>query len=197
MLQVSTGGRFAATSLIAAYVAVYLLVSSLDLWSTALALRLSGTSEANVFVTDGGLYNSARAWLITFAGGAVVTGMFAFGVMRAPQVAERWLERPVRSFLEVRSILRLNPFSHRSIHRSPLHMMSFALAFVVLRLLAGVNNLLIYEGYTGPIGAAVRAVGRVTTPLLGFVLAGGGLYILLVLAVAPAAARLISWVRGR
>ena len=39
-------------------------------------------------------------------------------------------------------------------------MLSFALAFVVLRVLAAINNLLLYEYGFGPLGALVGAVGE-------------------------------------
>jgi hypothetical protein len=59
------------------YLAVYLLVSNLDLHTTLLALQMPGTNEGNVYATSGRDYVAAKAWLIT-AAGALFVEAFCF-----------------------------------------------------------------------------------------------------------------------
>jgi len=81
--------------------------------------------------------------------------------------------------------------------RSPLHMLSFVIAFVPLRLLAAANNLLIHYYGTAPLGRLVGLVSRQTSPAAGFWLVMGTVFYLLGFASGPAAARLIIWLRTR
>src|SRR6266404_1848263 len=89
-----------------------------------------------------------------------------------------------------------NPWSRRVIDRSPLHMLSFALAFIVLRVLAAANNLLLCEHRFAPLGALVGAVGARTSPLVGFCLVIVIVFYLLAMLISPLAAALLeSWRR--
>ena len=173
---------------IGGYVMAYLVASSLDLWTTGLALRISGRSEANAYAAPGGHYSPSKVWIITFLGCAVMAALFAFGARHASEVAERWIRRPFGSLKRP----YLNPFSTRHLDRSPLHAIAWAIGFVVFRLLAAVNNLLVVAGGNGPIGGAVRAAGRATSPKTGFALVAGGLYVGLMIAVLPIAAKVIA-----
>lgn len=174
------------------YVAAFLSASYLDLWTTAQALHHAGVSEANVYSTSQGIYSAAKAWATTAGGGVVMASLFAFGIRNAGFVSDAAIEHPVRSF----SKFYLNPWSRRFIDRSPLHALSYALAFVLLRLLAAGNNSVLMVGGVGPLGAAVRWVGRMTSPALGFVLAIGVVYFGLAIVLSPVAAELVKRSRG-
>lgn len=177
--------------LLGTYLAAFLAASYLDLWTTGQALHHAGVSESNVYATSAGLYSASRAWLITAAGGAVMASLFAFGLRNAALVSETSLDHPLRSF----SKFYLNPWSRRFIDRSPLHAISFALAFVLLRLLAAANNSVLMAGGVGPLGAAVRWVGRLTSPASGFVLTIGIVSVGLSVLLSPTAAALVRRVR--
>jgi hypothetical protein len=170
---------------VAGYLFAYLAASMLDLGTTELALRAGG-SEGNVFATNAGTYDCIRSLLVTGVGGLVMTALFAFGIKNAARVSGHWLKHPMRSFL----IFYLNPWSAGLIDRSPLHALSFAGAFVVLRVLAAVNNMFIVAGSVGPIGALVRTVSRITTPEFGFAFVLGPAFILLAVLLAPFCAKL-------
>jgi hypothetical protein len=174
-----------------AYSAAYLGAAWLDLATTALALTRSGASEGNVYATDAHAYAAIKAWLITAAGGIVVVAFLLFGALNAGRVGEIWLSRPMRSFAR----FYVNPFAPAVIDRSPLHALSWAVAFVPLRLLAAANNVLIWKTGTAPLGWLVGVASNATTPLVGFWLVMGTLYCLLAVAAAPMAARLIRWLR--
>jgi hypothetical protein len=167
-----------------AYLAAYFAASAADLTTTEMAIRAGG-AEANVYVTDAGSYLAARALLLTGAGGIAMAALFALGHFYADRVAPIWLEHPITSFGRV----YLNPWSR--IERSPLHAVSYAIAFVALRFLAAGNNICIVAGLKPPIGTAVRAIGYVTTQATGFVLVVGTLYLLLVVTLSPLAANVI------
>jgi hypothetical protein len=178
--------------LVCAYAVAYFVASGLDLWTTALALHRPDVGEGNVFATSAGGYNAARAWWITNIASVLMTGLFAAGLWYADRMSPEWLKKPIRSFFYRHfNPLYLDFWSSRTRDRAPLHAVSFAMAFVVLRLFAALNNLLIAAGYSGPMGAAVKAVGDLTTPAIGLILAMGALYTLLALAFAPLGARLI------
>ena len=175
------------------YFAAYLAASGLDLWTTELALSLTKAAEGNAFVVDNGAYDAGKAWALTWVAGALLTVLFAFGVMRSDRISEFWLRRPLRSFLSLRSNPLFSiPWSKHVIDRSPLHAVSCAVAFVILRLLAAVNNASIAAGEVGPLGTAVGAVGKATSPLMGFILAIGAIYVALVLVVSVVAAKMIA-----
>lgn len=176
---------------LAAYFAAYMFASVCDLVTTDLALLNEGAHEANAVIAQDGLYSALRAWQLTAAGGAAMVAVFAFGLIYAPRVSEHWLARPIRSFMT----FYVNPWSRRVIDRSPLHMISLALGMVVLRLLASINNLLIWNDLTGPLGFAANELAKLTTPLTGFMIAIGSVYFLLSMALSPLAVRLLRRVR--
>jgi hypothetical protein len=173
------------------YCALFILAAWLDLATTALALTRHGFSEGNVYATSGNDYDAARAWLISGAGGLMILGFLIFGLMNQAKVAETWLRQPIRSFGK----FYINPFASGVIDRSPLHMLSFVIAFVPLRLLAALNNLLIFGFGVAPIGWLVGRASRLTTPTIGFWLVLGTLFYGLAFAASPVAARLIRWTR--
>ena len=76
-----------------------------------------------------------------------------------------------------------------------LHLLSLALAFAGVRLLAAANNLLLVAGEPGPLGVRVRWIGARTSPAIGLAVVMGGVYVALALAVSPLAARLITLMR--
>jgi hypothetical protein len=174
------------------YLLSYFAASSLDLWTTALVLRTPGGYEANVYVAPGQNYHALNAWAVTLAAGGVMAALFAFGVANANLVSRQWLREPVRSLRKA----YLNPFSRKLIDRSPLHAMAWALAFIVLRLLAALNNWMIAAGTVGPIGKLLSAVAMVTSPAVSFVVVAGGLFILLMVVMLPVAARLMMFLRA-
>jgi len=184
------------TLLVGGFAAVYFAASGADLWTTALALHRPDASEGNVFATTSGAYNSAKAWWITEAAAVLVIGLFVQGVAYAGRVSPYWLDRPMRSyFYRHFNPLFIDTWSKRSRDRAPIHAVSFALAFVVLRFLAAGNNLIIAAGYAGPLGLAVRAVGRLTTPGTGLLIAMGTLYIALAIGVSPVSALFLRSLR--
>jgi hypothetical protein len=180
-----------AAWLVALYFIAYLFASWLDLTTTVLALHRPEASEGNVYASNAGGYVSAKAWLITVVGGLVIEACLIWSVVAAGQVADRWIEHPIRSFAK----LYINPWSRTVRDRAPLHMMSFVLAFVPLRLLAAANNVLIAGSGTAPLGRLVGLASRATSPQLGFWLILGPLFYALAIATAPIAARLTNWVR--
>lgn len=177
-----------ATLAVAWYLFAYFVGSGADLWTTELALRAGG-SEANVFATDAGAYMAAKAWMMTLAGGITMTALFAFGAAYADRVSPYWLERPMRSFLRA---LYFIPWSARVMDRSPLHCVSYAIAFVLLRCLAAGNNLFIVAGMPPPIGGLIRSAASHMSFELAFGLVVGGLYIGLAVIVAPISAKLLG-----
>lgn len=165
------------------YLAVYALVSWADLFTTKLALLQPNTVEGNVYAVGDDGYSAAKAWTITAVGALFILPFLVFGLVAAGRVSDGWLRHPIRSFAK----LYINPFSKRVMDRSPLHMLSFVLAFPVLRLLAAGNNWLISETGTGPIGWLVGQVSNATNPTFGFWLVLGPLFYLLAFACSPLA----------
>lgn len=174
-------GRVAAFLLL--YLAVYGIVSWADLFTTNLALQQPNTVEGNVYAVGEEGYSAAKAWVITAIGALFIVPFLLFGLLAAPHVSPRWLQHPIRSFGK----LYFNPFSQDVIDRSPLHMLSFVLAFPLLRLLTAGNNWLISETGTGPIGWLVGRVSNATNPTVGFWLVLGPLFYLLAFACSPPA----------
>jgi hypothetical protein len=181
-------GRIALLATV--YAAAYVAAAGLDLGTTTLAIH-AGASEGNVYATSAGAYVSARAWLTTLAAGAALMGFLLFGAFNAGRVAEIWLDRPFRSFGK----FYVNPFARGVIDRAPLHMLSFALAFPALRVLAAVNNLMITAGMTPPLGRLISFVAERTSPAVGFWAVMAPLFYLFAFLAAPAAARVIRWLR--
>lgn len=139
------------------------------------------SADGNVYGVGDEGYSSAKAWTITAAGALFILPFLVFGLLAARRVSPMWLQRPIRSFAR----FYINPFSRKVIDRSPLHMLSFVIAFPVLRLLAAGNNWLISETGTGPIGWLVGQVSIATNPTLGFWLVLGPLFYLLAFACSP------------
>lgn len=176
---------------IAVYLLCYFVASSLDLWTTAMVLRTPGGFEANVYVAPGQIYRPLNAWAVTLAAGGVMAALFAFGIANAGLVSKHWLSQPIRSLGKA----YLNPFSRRLIDRSPLHAMAWALAFVLLRLLAALNNWMIAAGTIGPIGKLVSTLALITSPTISFIVVAAGLFGALMVVMLPVAARLITLLR--
>jgi len=187
-----------ALLLTAGYAVAYFAASGLDLGTTVLALHRPGAAEANVFATSSGAYDNAKAWLMTDAAGVLMTVLFALGLWYGDRMSADWLRHPIASFFYRRmNPLFVNFWSRHTRDRAPLHAVSFAIAFAALRLLAAGNNLIIAAGYTGPLGAAVRAAGRATTPAMGLILAMGAAYIALAVLLSPLGASLLQSLRSK
>ncbi len=183
-------GRNRLSVAIFLYLLAYLVASFLDVKTTALALQLPAAREGNVFVTSGAAYLTLRAWIITASAGIMLAGCVVFAVRNATRVDGVWLQRPMRSF----AALYLNPWSPAAIGKSPLHLLSFAIAFVVLRLMAALNNVVIRLYGFAPIGEPIDWVARRTSPVVGFAVVIVPLFYLLAIALSPLAARMIgSW----
>lgn len=173
------------------YLLAYLAASFLDLSTTALALQNTGAREQNAFVTNAQAYVSERAWLITLAGGLVMAACVVFARRNAFRVESAWLEHPVRSF----GMSYINPWSPRAIGRSPIHMLAFAISFVVLRVMAAANNVVIHLWGIAPIGGIIDWVGHRASPLVGFAVVIAVLFYLVAIAVSPFAAWIIAYWR--
>ncbi|MGZ3377880.1 MAG: hypothetical protein ACXU8S_14905 [Phenylobacterium sp.] len=177
---------------VALYAAAYLVCAELDLGTTTLALQQAGASEGNVYAKGAAGYAAARAWTINLvAGGLILAGLIASG-LRAGDVAEAWLRRPIRSFGK----FYVNPFARTLTDRGPLHVISFALAFLALRLLAAGNNLMIYRSGTGPLGWLIGVLTHHMAPSLAFWIVLAPLFYLLTFAISPVAARVVLWLRS-
>lgn len=170
------------------YLPVYVLASCLDLWTTHLALTISGTHEGNSFVTNGQIYLTAQAWITTIVGGVIMVGCVVFAAAYAHRMDGQWLQRPISSFKKV----YLNPWSDAAITVSPLHALSLAIGFALLRILAAINNTLIYFYGFAPIGELIDRVARRTSETAAFVVVLVPLFYLLAMAVSPLAARIIA-----
>jgi hypothetical protein len=70
--------------------------------------------------------------------------------------------------------------------------LSYVIALVALRLLAAADSLRISACGVAPPGSLLKAVAARTSPAVGLVGVIGAAYVLLALAVAPLAARLIA-----
>jgi hypothetical protein len=174
------------------YAVAYLIAAACDLGTTALALHRQGAAERNVYATDGAGYVAARAWAITLVMGVLVEALMVASLLRAEKVSEAWLQRPIRSFGKI----YVNPFARSMADRAPIHVLSFCLAFPLLRLLASLNNLMIYKLGFAPLGLPIAKLARVTSPAAGFWLVMGPVFCLLAVAFAPGAAATIRWLVG-
>ena len=170
------------------YLIGYLAASYLDLHTTALALQQPGTSEGNVYATNEDSYSSVRGWVITGLGALFIEGFLIYSLLTSRQVSQHCLHHPMRSFGK----LYMLPWSKRVRDRSSLHMLSFVIAFVPLRLLAAGNNLLIHHYGTAPLGRLVGIASNHTSPTIGFWLVLGPLFYLLAIAFSPLAALVIK-----
>ena len=177
---------------LAAYLLAYLASSILDLGTTALGLQRLGVTEKNVFALDSsGAYVASSAWLLTLGGALVMVACTLFAAKYAGSVKPEWLAHPVRSFSQV----YLSPWSRSALEVSPVHTLALVLAFVVLRVAAAANNLLVYAYGWGPMGAAIKWASSMTNPLIGFCLVVFACFIGAMIAAAPFAARILLWWR--
>ena len=170
------------------YLVLYSLAAFLDLSTTMIALSRSGAHEGNSFVSNGQSYLPARALIVNLAGAVVMTACVIFSVNHAQQVETKWLDHPVASFGKI----YLNPWSAGASGVSPLHMLSMAIAFLAMRVVAAANNLLIYFYGFAPIGALITGMARHTSELVAFAVVIISLFYLLAIAVSPIAAKLLS-----
>jgi len=186
-LTASRSANRSTVLVVTLYLLFYFLASFLDHSTTSLALQSSGAHEGNVVSSSQG-YVSTRAWAITVIAAFLLAGCVAFAVRHADRTEEIWLQHPVRSF----GLFYVNPWAGTAMGRSPIHMLSFALAFPLLRILAAVNNLMIHFYGVAPIGTPIEWIAKRSSPLVGFVVVLVVLFYLLAIAVSPIAARLIS-----
>jgi hypothetical protein len=173
------------------YALAYVAAAFLDLGTTAVALRRAGASEGNVYAAGAAGYSATRAWAITAVGGLFIGASLVWAALAADKGSAACLRAPMRSFTK----FYVNPFARGVIDRSPLHMLSFVIAFVPLRLLAAANNALIWVTGTAPLGRLIGLIGRHSTAAIGFWLVVGALFYLLAIAASPLAARLVVWLR--
>lgn len=173
------------------YLIVYSLAAYADLWTTVFAITEGGAREGNAFATSGPVYLLTRALLINIVGAVIMTGCVMFSASYAESVDRQWLLRPMASFGQI----YLNPWSSAAIRVSPLHMLSLALGFVALRLLAAGNNMLIYFYGIAPIGAPIKMIARHTSGVLAFAIVLVPLFYVLAIGVSPVAAKLVSFWR--
>ncbi len=169
------------------YLLAYCLASYLDLWTTRGAIAGSGAHEGNAFATSHDVYMPTRALLINVAAAFIMTGCVIFAANCAASVETQWLRHPLASFRRI----YLNPCSPAAIGVSPLHMLSMALGFLAMRLLAAGNNLLIYLFGVAPIGAPIALLTRHTSPVIAFSIVIVPLFYVLAMAVSPFAAKLL------
>lgn len=191
MVDRSKGRRATLPVVLAIYLTFYFIASWADLASSELAQQRPGTSEKNVFaVGSEGKFDIGRGWALTFGGAAILGACVAFAVMKAEAMDPRWLQRPIRALGK----FHLNPFSQEGLRVAPLQLLCLAIAFPPLRVLAGANNMLLYWTGVGPFGALMKALAAATSPLIGFAVVGMFAFLLMMVFVAPFAARLLqSW----
>lgn len=170
------------------YLVLFSLAACLDLWTTMVALSRPGVHEGNSAVNNGQEYLPRRALMVNLAGAAIMTACVMFSANHAECVEAKWLHSPIASFRKI----YLNPWSAEAIRVSPLHMLSMAIAFLGIRVIAAVNNLLIYFYGVGPIGALINGMARHTSALIAFSVVIVPLFYLLAIAVSPWAAKLVS-----
>ena len=190
-MTVASVSRKKLSWLILVYAGAYLLVSWLDVFTTGLALTRPVATEGNIYSTPHGVWDEGRAWTITLVGGVMIIGFLVLGALRADAAAEQWLAHPIRSFRR----LYLNPFAARNADIAAIHCLAFAFGFVVLRLLAAINNLLIWRTDTGPLGRAIGLLTGPFGPTGAFWLVMGPTFYLTAFACAPLAVRTIGWLR--
>jgi len=170
------------------YLLLYSLAAYLDLWTTMVALSQPGVHEGNSVVRKGQAYLPKRALIVNLAGAVIMTACVVFSANHAERVETRWLHRPIASFGKI----YLNPWSSEAIGVSPLHMLSMAVAFLAMRLVAAGNNMLIYFYGFAPIGALIDGIGQHTSATVAFSVVVLPLFYLLAIVVSPLAAKLLS-----
>lgn len=143
--------------LLALYVALYLMMTFADAWSTALGLS-AGAREFNHHVSaEGGL---AVRWGRFLLLNALVLGataaMFAWALSRVDRIDPRYLREPWRASMNW--LLYLNPFSVRNQPRSVLHYLAGPLCLLAAKAFATANNLLIAYDLPDVVTPIARAV---------------------------------------
>jgi len=190
MIALSPPRRRRVFTFAAVYIVAYFAASYMDLATTSLGLQRPGVYEKNVFATNAQGYLPARAWLLTVFGAIIMALCILFSANHSASVDAKWLRQPIASFRKV----YLNPWSKNAITVSPLHMLCLVIAFVLLRVVAAANNLLVYAYGFGPMGELIKWTAARTSPLVGFCLVAFASFLLAVIAVAPLAARIMaSW----
>lgn len=173
--------------------AAYLGASFLDLWTTQLALADPRAAEGNPFAVVQDSYSAGRAWIYTAVVGPILLAYVCYGLANLHRVSDATLRNPLRSYVQFRSWIGLTVllslyFVPRS-DRAALHMLSAAVAFVVLRLLAAANNAMIALWGDGFLAASMRPAISAIGSLGAFILVIGGLYVVLIVATA----KLLGW----
>lgn len=172
------------------YAIAYFFASYLDLATTSLGLQRPGVYEKNVFAVTAAGYSPFRAWFLTAVGAIVMAGCIVFAVRRARSVDPKWLDHPIRSI----GVFYLNPWSKKAMVISPLHTLALVIAFVLLRILAAANNVLVYLYGFAPMGGLMKALAARTSPLFGFSMVGFSFFLICFVAVLPVSARIMrSW----
>jgi hypothetical protein len=175
------------------YLLAYSLAACADLWTTTFAITRAGAHEGNIFATNGPVYVPTRALIMNIGGAVIMTACVVFSANYAESMDPQWLLRPIASFGK----MYLNPWSRAAIRVSPLHMLSLALGFVALRLLAAGNNMLIYFYGIAPIGAPIKIIAQHTSGVLAFAIVLVPLFYVLAIGVSPISAKLLSrWQSG-
>lgn len=189
--QIKAGKRNARWTM--GFMTAYIAASFLDLATTDLALTLNHAArEGNIAATSDGAYDVLKAVLITLGGGVVLGGMFWSGLRSARRVGETWLNNPRRAMMRVTLI----PGFERDRSRRPLTLITYAVAFVILRVAAASNNAMIAFGVTGWIATIVNRLAHIVPPLAATILTVCGLYWLIAWTIAPLCATLLRHARG-
>jgi len=170
------------------FLVAYALASTADLATTVAAVQVPGIKEGNVAATSNGAFDLSKALFATVVGGAFLALCFGWALRRAEHVDARWLAHPIRSFANV----YLAPWREKHLGYSPIHMVSFCLAFCVTRVLAAINNYQLSQGDVGFLAAGIRRTASVTNEKAAVVVVVLGLYAALTLVMAPMAARILQ-----
>jgi hypothetical protein len=168
------------------YVVAYSIGAGLDLWTTAAATG-QGIAEGNTYTLSNGTYVALRAAAINFVGGLIMLTLWGAGIDRAASVSPRWLDRPFASWGK----FYFNPLARAVADRAPLHLLAWALAFVIFRVLAAVNNLMLISGLPGPIGWTIFAIAPTTGQTAAFILVVAFWYVALAILVSPIAVAIL------
>lgn len=128
--------------LIMLYVALYVMLTLTDAWTTALGLS-AGAREFNHHVSsDNGL--TVRWGVFALVNALVLAAtaaIFGWALARIDRIDPRYLREPWRASMNW--LLYLNPFSARNQPRSVLHYVALPLALLAAKAVASTNNLLI------------------------------------------------------
>lgn len=165
------------------YVIAYCVGAALDLSST-IAATSYGIGEGNTYTLSNGAYVASRALAINVAGGLIMLVLWGVGIARAASVSICWLDHPFASWQK----FYFNPFASAVADRAPLHLVAWAVGFVVFRLLAAVNNAMLMVGLAGPIGWTIFALAPAIGKTAAFMLVVAIWYLCLTILSTPLAA---------